>query len=47
MSVKKILNSIIAVAISLGLAAPATSMAAGVPESDRSIKFMIADWTSI
>jgi glycine betaine/proline transport system substrate-binding protein len=47
MSVKKILNSIIAIAISLGLTAPTTSVAAGVPESDRSIKFMIADWTSI
>lgn len=47
MSVKKISNSIIAVALSLGLAAPATSMAAGVPESDEPIKFMIADWTSI
>jgi len=47
MSVRKILNSIFAIAISLGLTAPATSIAAGVPESDRPIKFMIADWTSI
>jgi glycine betaine/proline transport system substrate-binding protein len=47
MSVNKILNSIIAIAMSIGLTAPAISTAAGVPESDRPIKFMIADWTSI
>jgi glycine betaine/proline transport system substrate-binding protein len=47
MSVKKILNSFIAIAMSIGLSVPATSMAAGVPESDKPIKFMIADWTSI
>ena len=47
MSVKKILNSFIAIAVCIGLSVPATSMAAGVPESDKPIKFMIADWTSI
>ena len=47
MNVKKILNSFIAIAMSIGLVAPATSMAAGVPESDKPIKFMTADWTSI
>ena len=34
MNVKKILNSFIAIAMSIGLVAPATSMAAGVPVSD-------------
>jgi glycine betaine/proline transport system substrate-binding protein len=47
MSVRKILNSFIAITMSIGISVPATSMAAGVPESDEPIKFMIADWTSI
>lgn len=47
MSIKKILNSFIAIAMSMGLSVPVTSMAASVPESDEPIKFMIADWTSI
>jgi glycine betaine/proline transport system substrate-binding protein len=44
---RKILNSFIAIAMSIGISVPATSMAADVPESDEPIKFMIADWTSI
>ncbi len=44
---KKIINSFIAAGVSIGLSAPVTTMAGSVPESDKPIKFMIADWTSI
>ena len=47
MSIKMVLNSFVAIGMSIGLSVPATSVAAGVPESDEPIKFMIADWTSI